>query len=975
MSRNKKISNTEINDSRSKLSENTNNNTKSEDLITVVGIGGSAGAISAFEQFFVHMPANTGAAFVIAQHFAANQETILPELIARNTQMKVGLFQENEQLEPNHVYIIPPSKEVVAKNGVLNLISNTNAIPRNCIDTFFMSLANQYKEKAVGIIFSGMGTDGTEGIKSIKASKGLVLVQDPKTTTYDSMPKSAISTGMVDAVLPVEDLPEQVIHFFNNNFQSKPVENTYPRLTTESSLQKIINLIRVKTSHDFSFYKTNTILRRIERRMNIHHFSDIALYVNYLEKTPLEVETLFNELLIGVTNFFRDKEAFDFIKQKVIPQILERKTGGEIRVWIAACSSGEEAYSMAIVMVEVLEELEIRSKYKIQLFGTDIDQSSINTARLGIYPESIEDHVSAERLERFFLKKDNKYQIKKEIREMMVFAPQSLIKDPPFTKLDLLCCRNFMIYLTAELQKKLIALFHYSLNLNGILFLGSSETINGFADLFEPISTKHRIFKKLAAPNVFTGMLNFPLSYIKENVTNEKVNDKRKGTKGKAIPGKVQKVLLDSYAPPSIVITSSQEIIYINGQAGKYMELVPGQASLNVERLAREGLKVDLLSIISEVKDFQKPSTRKNIWVKLETEYSIINITARPFDEVKGMHGLILISFEEIARGEQNERSVKHKDPNDDHSRKLITELEKELKFTKAHLQSSIQEMEASLEEMTSTNEELQSTNEELTTSKEEMQSLNEELITVNSELNAKMDEFSQLNNDIKNLLKSTEIITLFLDNELNIKRFTPHAKRVFKLIPGDIGRPLTDIVSKLNYENLVKDINQVLETLAYQKADVQTLDGEWLEMKIVPYRTTDNYIAGVVLTFTDATRLKRLNKELEDMKDIADKIFETSREAIIIFDSDHRIINANYSFSRKFDIKDKNIIGKSLLDILGKKLVVKDFKDFLKRVLAENKEVEDYIIDDPKKGKLVINSKWIPKKGVFIMSIGGEDC
>lgn len=844
----------------------------------IVGIGGSAGALEAYEQFFKNMPADSGMAFVLVPHLDPTQKGIMPEIIQRITKMQVFRVEDGMKVQPNNIYVIPPNKDMSIFHCTLHLLEPE--APRGLrmpIDHFFRHLAEDQQEKAVCIILSGMGSDGTLGLKAIKEKLGMAMVQDPETAKYDVMPRNAIETGLVDYVLAPDAMPEKLISYVTHVTHVPKVKPVVEG-SALSALPKILLLLRDKTGHDFSLYKKNMLYRRIERRMSVHQISNIAHYVRFLQENSHELKLLFKELLIGVTSFFRDPEAFQILKEKALMPLIKGKIkDSTLRVWVPGCATGEEAYSIAMMLKECIEKVKQKNMFKIQIFATDIDKEAIDRARQGIFPSNITADVTAERIERFFEKIDDNYQIKKEIREMIVFAPQNIIMDPPFIKVDLISCRNLLIYLSSELQKKLLPLFFYALNPGGILFLGSSETIGSFNDMFNIVDNKWKIFKRKEIVASHLPVLELPLPYA---FTKAKGVDKISRELGTNIPEMIQKIVLETISPPVVVVNESGDIIYLTGRTGKYLEPPVGRANLNIYAMAREGLRFELAGAMRKALKEKRPVIVKGLDIANNGGKIEVNITVKPFGEPDSLRGMLMIVFEEAQISDKNVTSAKARGRMS--HRKEVEALEKELKHTKEYLQTVIEEMETSQEELKATNEELQSTNEELqsaneelTTSKEELQSLNEELVTVNAEMQNKIDELSVANNDMKNLLDSTEIATIFLDNNLNIKRFTSPATKIMNLILSDIGRPITHIVSNLKYENMVQDSEEVIKTLVYKEIIVQSKDDRWYQMRIMPYRTTDNIIDGVVITFVDITGRKRTEKELADAKEELSRILD----------------------------------------------------------------------------------------------------
>ncbi len=837
-------------------------------VFPIVGIGASAGGLEALEIFLRHTPVDSGMAFVIVQHLDPTHAGVLPELLQRATTMPVVQIKDRMKVKTDSVYVIPPNKDLSILHGTLHLLKPFERRGlRLPIDFFLRSLADDQQDLAIGVILSGMGSDGALGLRAIKEKAGLTLAQEPVTAKFDSMPRCVIDADLADLVAPPAELPIKIIEFLRHP-QIAGSSKLTEKKNTRSAIEKVIILLRAKTGHDFSLYKGNTIQRRIERRMGIHKINKINDYIRHLQNNPQEIEILFKELLIGVTSFFRDPPAWQELERLLVAKLLTVCTQDRVlRAWSVGCSTGEEAYSLAITFKEAVAQIKSKYELSLQIFATDLDADAIDKARQASYPVNITTDVTEERLQRYFIKEENGgYRIGKEIREMVSFATQNVVMDPPFTRIDILTCRNLLIYLTPELQKKLLPLFHYSLNAGGMLFLGSAESVSAHSDLFEPLSLKLRLFRRLETDRP-SAQLIFP------DVFSPTVPGGFKTPLPAPLPNNIQlltdQLLLQHFAPPAVLVNRDGDILYINGRTGKYLEPPAGKVNWNIFAMARDGLRFALEVAFEKALRLTEAVTVTDLKISDGSSDQHVTLTIQGITEPPPLHGTVMIVFHDIAPAQTKAAARgRNKVLRNDEAIDLAQALQKareDLATTREEMQSSQEELKSANEELQSTNEELQSTNEELTTSREEMQSLNEELQTVNAEQQAKMEEFVRLNSDMRNLLNSTEIITIFLDNKLNIRRFTSGANKLFKLLPGDVGRPLSDIVTALHYPDLMAEAQAVLNTLVFSEKQITAADGRYFTVRIMPYRTMEDVINGVVITFIDITATKALEEELRE--------------------------------------------------------------------------------------------------------------
>ena len=833
----------------------------------IVGIGASAGGLEALELFFRHVPKKCGMAFVVIQHLSPTHVGNLPELLQRVTTMNVAQVNDAVMVRPDSVYVIPPNKNMTISKRTLHLQAPDIKLGlRLPIDIFLRSLAADCGQQSVGVILSGMGSDGTLGMCAIKEQGGLTLIQEPGSAKFDSMPKSVSNAGFADILAPAEELPGKIVSYLEYAAPHWEIEQSL-RDKEQSNFEKITAILKARTRHDFSLYKPTSVYRRIERRMAIHKIAAIADYSRFLHNNAQEVELLFKELLIGVTSFFRDPAMWEELKAEALPKILAAyPEGGSLRAWSCGCSTGEEAYSLAILFREAVELAALPENFTLHIFATDLDADAIDKARRGLYAAKIEADVSPERLQRFFIKEDAGYRVCREIREMVTFAQQNAIMDPPFTRLDILLCRNLLIYLTTDLQKQLLPLFHYSLKPGGLLFLGSAETVGSQIDLFSATNIKSKLFWR-STTTFRNGLVIFPTDLTTTSSTSRHQESHMRKTADN-LQSLADGLILQHFSAPTVLVNDQGDILYISGRTGKYLEPAAGKANLNIFAMAREGLRYTLDSAFSQALRQSAPITVRAALAESDKSAQAVDMTLLKIEAPDSLRGMVLIAFQDVTIPPKIPRRRAGAVPDNSQLEELEQDLLKnreELRTTREEMQTAHEELKSTNEELQSTNEELQSTNEELTTSKEEMQSMNEELQSVNSEQSIRLDDFMQLNSDMENLLNSTEVVTVFLDHHLQVRRFTAGANRLFNLIPGDVGRPLTDIVSSLNYPEMYDHVQDVLRKLISVENQVSTSDGRWLQVRIMPYRTIDKKIDGVVITCNDITSAKKIEDELRE--------------------------------------------------------------------------------------------------------------
>ena len=833
--------------------------------VRAVGLGASAGGLSVLEQFLAHVPPSSGLAYIVVQHLDPTQKAMLVELLQRSTPMPVLEATDTMRLEPDTVYVIPPNKELTVAGGLLHLAEP--AQPRGMrlpIDLFFSSLARDQGEQSIGVVLSGMGSDGTLGLQAIKSQGGLTLAQLPESAQFDSMPKSAIDAGCVDIVGLAAELPEHIVRIVEEK-NDLPLLQEDDAADNGKSLGSILRLLKARSKHDLSDYKPSTLRRRIQRRLGVHGLATHEAYEQFVRENPQELDLLFKEMLIGVTSFFRDPSVWQELKDDVMPTLLARSPPGtRLRAWVVGCSTGEEAYSLAMIFSEAVAALAEGDSRSLQIFASDLSADAINAARRGFYPKTIAGDVDPTRLQRFFTPHGEGFLVNSEIREMVLFAQHDVILDPPFTKLDLLTCRNVMIYFNAALQRRLMPLFSYSLRPGGVLMLGGSETIGNSQSLFTPMSQKSRLYWRSENP-VNAGSMYFPTS--PRRATNRHPQE-FKVSPSTALSANLQthaeQALLQEFSPAAVLVNDQGDVVYINGSVGKYLEPASGKANWNIHVMARPTIRTQIAAALRQALQDKGRVELRGLRLTDEPTPTSLDVTVKLMQEPHSLAGLVMIVFHEVTAPPPARR--RRKAPAGEADPQMVEELQRckdEIHALRQEMGASAEELQAANEELQSTNEELQSANEELTTSKEESQSMNEELQTLNQELQTKLDDLALAQSDMQNLLNSTDIATLFLDSELNVRRYTEQIDRIIHLREGDIGRPLTDLASTLNYPTLNDDARQPLKTLTLTEKEITTTDGLWFLVRIKPYRTLTNMIQGVVITLIDITAAKKLEARL----------------------------------------------------------------------------------------------------------------
>ncbi len=928
----------------------------SSPVFPIVGVGASAGGLEAFMEMFKDLPSDTGMSFVLIQHLSPQHLSLLSTLIQKGTRMNVQEAEDQMRVRPNHVYIIPPNHTLEIFHGVLQLTTLTeqhsNILP---INLFLTSLARDQGNLAIGIILTGTGADGADGLRNIEADGGITFVQEPTTAKFDGMPKAAILATSPDFILSVKDISKELVRIAAHPFIKRAlmIEESEPSPETEKVLQKIFLLVRTATKIDFSTYKYPTMIRRIKRRMVLHRIDSLNQYFTYLQTAPQEVKFLLEDLLINVTNFFRDTEVFESLKENVIPQFMkDRAQGTPIRIWSPGCSTGEEVYSIAICLIEYLGDA--FHKFPIQIYGTDICEPAIKIARLGSYPESASRNISPERLDRFFIKDNGRYRITKAVRDCCIFSIQDVTSHPPINRLDLLSCRNLMIYLGPTVQKKLMETFYYALNPNGFLMLGSSESVGSSANLFAIIDKKNKLFIKKGIPQFSVKTVSQePLQTSVERLS--KNSDKipfKQLTKIADPVTLAEQLMLEKYSPAWVLVNQSLDIVQFRGATDHYIASASGQPTWNLIKMLRDGLAPSIRVLIHSAQKDMKPSRKNGLKVNSKPIPRVVDVEVIPLMPTPQDFFFLIVFVESkdtqksLSKEKIQKRKSNEKDP-------ILLEnaaLKEELALTHKSLQSIVEDQTATSEEMQSTNEEvlsaneeLQSTNEELETAKEELQSTNEELTTLNDELTNRNNELDHLSNDLMNVLSNANVSIVMVGSDLRIRRFTPMAEKLLNLIPTDVGRILTEINFGFNINKLEERVGSVIRTMDTFEAEIQDRQGLWYSIRIRPYKTIDNKIDGAVLVFVNINDAKIKQNLIEDAKRYSEGVIQTVRDPLVVLDKDLHIERANQAFYDTFKVTEKETIGHTFYEIGNQQWDIPALKTLLEDVLPNKSEIRNF--------------------------------
>lgn len=958
----------------------------------IVGVGASAGGFEAFSEMLAALPKKSGMAFVFIQHLDPTHPSVLPDILKGATRIPVEQVKDGVLVQPDHIYVIPANTTMLIKNGALRLVTRSLVRGQHLpIDRFFVSLAAERGNQAIGVILSGTASDGTEGCRAIKAGGGIVFAQDEASAKFGSMPRSAVSAGCVDFVLPPRQIARELVRIGQHPYITKMshAQEHGLVLAPTSELQELLSMVREASGVDFGLYKQSTLQRRIKRRMLVQHFETVKEYLRYIRKNPAELDELYKDILIHVTGFFRDKEAFDSLRENVFPRLFAARHADQapVRIWVPGCSTGEEAYSVAITVLEYLWErprkenaVSFNTKV-VQIFATDLSESALERARSGLYTQAAVASLSPERLARFFVRLDGGYQINSAIREMCIFARQNVTRDPPFSNLDLITCRNLLIYLGPELQKRVIPTLHYALKPDGYLMLGGSESLGSFTDHFILVDKKYRIYqKKRTASRLITFFSGIDYSSHRLEAAKARPTPAPELTVDK----EVERVLVNRYVPPSIVVNDQMEIVQFRGRTGDYLEPASGHPTFSLSKMSREGLLIDLRSAINKAKKTNSPVRTENVQIKSNGGTKPVTLEVVPVRGQAASERFYIVVFQEpphhrVPKGGKGKQAiVRRADSREAQAlRREILQLREQLRAVIEDHETTSEEFKSANEEVLSANEELQSTNEELETAKEELQSSNEELSTLNEELQNRNNELSLANNDLVNLLANVNIPIVMVGNDLRIRRFTPPAEKLLNLIPADLGRRLREIRPNLDFDDVEKLVQRSIDTTTVQEQETQEKDTRvWYLMKVRPYRTSENRIDGAVISFQDIDALKRT---LDETRAYGELIIESAREPILLLNSDLRISASNPAFSRMFRVQREETEGKLIYDLGNGQWNIPRLSALLRQVMTINSRVDDFEVqhDFPLLGPRIflLNARRIePKPGSSVIFLSFRD-
>ena len=903
--------------------------------VHVVGIGASAGGLEAIESFFKNMPTNSGVAFVVIQHLSPDHKSLMAELLSKRTHMPVHRAEDGMPVEPDTVYLIPPNKNLRLFHGKL-LLSSQNRDERGInlpIDIFFRSLAEDYGAKAIAVVLSGTGSDGSSGIRAIKENLGMVMVQAEETATFDGMPRSAIATGLVDYILAPSEMPSQLLTYLKHPYTTKD-EHSSVLITNEDGLTRIFALLRERNKVDFTYYKPSTIVRRIERRMAVNQIHELQDYVHFLESYPSELDSLHRDLLIGVTSFFRDPESFKSLAEEHLPQLLSRHNDEMLRIWVAGCSTGEEAYSLAILCSE-LNELR-QQRLDIKIFATDVDREAILTASSGVFAESSIADIKPALLTKYFFRKDEGYQISRQIREMVVFAQHNLIKDPPFTNIDLISCRNLLIYLQPVLQKRVLELFNFALNSNGILFLGSSETTGEMSEYFEPLNAKGRIYNSRGRHRP-ADLSQHSLNYLDGTGRAERFLGRRQHSlkvqeEERLLERFIEAATVD-FLPFSMVISESMELMHVVGDSERYLRFQSGKVSNDITKLVIKDLSIPLSTGLQKVFTTAEGLNYTNIHLHNDNRSLVVDMRIRLLPAKKGQVPMAAVFIQPIREREDESTSSIESYNVGQEAQQRINDLENELQFTRENLQATVEELETSNEELQATNEELLASNEELQSTNEELQSVNEELYTVNSEYQGKITELTEANNDLDNLLQNTRVATLFIDENQDIRRFTPETAQIFRIMDHDIGRPISHlmhVIADIELMDLIREVEQYSQPV---EMDIRTVEGHPYLLRIYPYQVAPNTFAGMVITFIDISKLSQAQLELDQNIKILGSLINSIPDGYILIDDNGIMHETNQAVQQLLGYSASQLLGNNV-SMLMPEDIAQQHDGYIKRYL-----------------------------------------